>query len=74
MTKWRNFIGRESHVIAVQPPLISTRMELQKFYQRSYIVILPDLSNVINKMLDKILFHILKHQNGTKILWAKILT
>ena len=21
MTNWRNFIGRESHVIAVQPPL-----------------------------------------------------
>ena len=28
-----------------------------KFYQRSYIVISTDLSNAINKMLNKISFH-----------------
>ena len=31
--------------------------ELQKFYQRSYIIILTDLLNAINKMLGKISFH-----------------
>ena len=35
---------------------ISTR-ELQKFYQRSYIVNLSDLCNVIKKILDKISCH-----------------
>ena len=32
-------------------------MELQKFFQRSYIVILFDLPNTAIKMLDKISFH-----------------
>ena len=36
---------------------ISTRKELNKFYQRSCIIILTDLSNAIQKMLDKISFH-----------------
>ena len=36
---------------------ISTRKELCKFYQRSYIIILTYLSNSIKKMLDKISFH-----------------
>ena len=31
--------------------------ELQKFHQRSYIVILTDLHNAIDKMLDKIWSH-----------------
>ena len=36
---------------------ISTRRELHKFYQRSCIIILTDLSNAVKKMLDKISFH-----------------
>ena len=36
---------------------ISTRKELRKFYQRSFIIILTDLSNAIKKMLDKISFY-----------------
>ena len=35
---------------------ISTRKRVTKNYQRSYIVILTDLPNVINQMLDEISF------------------
>ena len=41
---------------------ISTRRELQKFYERSCIVILTYLPNAVKKMLDKVSFH--KHFNG----------
>ena len=34
---------------------------LKKFYQRSYIIILTDLSHVIKKLWEKISFH--KHFN-----------
>ena len=47
---------------------ILTRNGVKKLYERSYIVILSDLSNTTIKMLDKISFH--KHfncsQTGTK--------
>ncbi len=33
------------------------RKELQKFYQKGYIVILSDLCNAIKKTLDKISLH-----------------
>ena len=43
---------------------ISTR-ELQKFYQRSYIVNLSDLCNAIKKILDKISCHRCFYRNLT---------
>ena len=43
---------------------ISTR-ELQKFYQRSYIVNLSDFCNVIKKILDKIFCHRYFYRNLT---------
>ena len=47
-------------VLFAYPIKLNTRQgkELQKFYQRSCIIILTDLSNAIKKMLDKISFHI----------------
>ena len=36
--------------------VISGHGELHKFYQRSCIIIVTDLSNTIQKMLDKISF------------------
>ena len=56
--------GMTSVVVLFAYPIksnISTR-ELHKFYQRSCIIILTDLSNAIKKMLDKISFH--KHFNN----------
>ena len=38
--------------------------QLQKFHQRSYTVILTDLSNAIRKLLEKISFH--KHFKNPK--------
>ncbi len=37
--------------------ILRRRRELQKFYQRVYIVILNDLCNAIKKRFDKISFH-----------------
>ena len=49
-----------SHVVLFAYPIklnIWIRTQLQKFYQRSYIVNLTHLSNAIKKIVDKISFH-----------------
>ena len=47
MTKWRNFIGRESHVIAVQPPLGSALLKTALNN-----VLLPTLFNVVKNIVQ----------------------